>query len=312
MTSQHRFLSLLFFSFSFSISFLSPLIFLKATAYSLNDKASSTRAITSLTKNPQFKRRNMISNFIPVYKTHSNGQSREFNLQAKSSKFYGQSSSNVKLFSAAVSEDVGIISSTSSSSSVDENESKDSNLNSNTMDEDTVVNTFVRCSRCSAAYSVSEAMLGPEGSRVKCEVCGHSWYQATNRLQLLAEGFALKPYPEEMMEKVKDNVLNNRHPMDNQNSGKRAEISIFVGNLPFSVDEERLENLFVNYGEISNVTIVKDSQNKSRGYGFIEMAKKDAGEKAIQELDQVMIDGRNINVKLGGGKFGNNNGNRRR
>ena len=68
------------------------------------------------------------------------------------------------------------------------------------------VNTFVRCSRCSAAYSVSEAMLGPEGSRVKCEVCGHSWYQATNRLQLLAEGFALKPYPEEMMEKVKDQI----------------------------------------------------------------------------------------------------------
>lgn len=291
-----------------------------ATAYSsFNDKAAlafSTR------------RNGMISScFIPVYKTTqtpSNGrrqQSRELNLQGgkSSSKFYGQSSqsSNVfKLFSAAaaaVSEDVGIISSTSSSSSsVDENENKDSNLNSNTKDEDTVVNTFVRCSRCSAAYSVSEAMLGPEGSRVKCEVCGHSWYQATNRLQLLAEGFALKPYPEEMMEKVKDNVLNNRHPMDNQNSGKRAEISIFVGNLPFSVDEERLENLFVNYGEISNVTIVKDSQNKSRGYGFIEMAKKDAGEKAIQELDQVMIDGRNINVKLGGGKFGNNNGNRRR
>jgi predicted Zn finger-like uncharacterized protein len=176
------------------------------------------------------------------------------------------------------------------------------------------VNTFVRCSRCSAAYSVSEAMLGPEGSRVKCEVCGHSWYQATNRLQLLAEGFALKPYPEEMMEKVKDNVSNNRHPMDNYGNGKRAEISIFVGNLPFSITEEKLENLFVNYGELSNVTIVKDAQNKSRGYGFIEMVNKEAGEKAIQDLDQTMIDGRNINVKLGGGKYGNgnNNGNRRR
>ena len=48
-------------------------------------------------------------------------------------------------------------------------------------------------------------------------------------------------------EKVKDNVSNNRHPMDNYGNGKRAEISIFVGNLPFSI------TFCMTFGDISFV-----------------------------------------------------------
>lgn len=51
---------------------------------------------------------------------------------------------------------------------------------------------FVRCGRCNAAYSVTQDMIKPEGSRVKCEVCGHTWFQAANRLQVLGEGYILK------------------------------------------------------------------------------------------------------------------------
>lgn len=51
---------------------------------------------------------------------------------------------------------------------------------------------FVRCGRCNAAYTLTQDMIKPEGSRVKCEVCGHTWFQAANRLQVLGEGYVLK------------------------------------------------------------------------------------------------------------------------
>jgi len=54
------------------------------------------------------------------------------------------------------------------------------------------VQHFVRCGRCNAAYAVNSDLVGSEGGRVKCEVCGHTWFQAANRLQVLAEGYFLK------------------------------------------------------------------------------------------------------------------------
>ena len=54
------------------------------------------------------------------------------------------------------------------------------------------VQYFVRCGRCNAAYEVAADLVKPEGGRVKCEVCGHTWFQASNRLQVLSEGYILK------------------------------------------------------------------------------------------------------------------------
>jgi predicted Zn finger-like uncharacterized protein len=51
---------------------------------------------------------------------------------------------------------------------------------------------FIKCGRCNAAYEVAPGIVKPEGGRVKCEVCGHTWFQAANRLQVLSEGFMLK------------------------------------------------------------------------------------------------------------------------
>lgn len=54
------------------------------------------------------------------------------------------------------------------------------------------VQYFVRCGRCNAAYAVAGDLVGSEGGRVKCEVCGHTWFQAANRLQVLSSGYLLK------------------------------------------------------------------------------------------------------------------------
>lgn len=72
-----------------------------------------------------------------------------------------------------------------------------------------------------------------------------------------------------MLERVRENVRNNRHPMDQ--ATQRGALTVFVGNLPFSLDEEQLRKMFGAYGAITAVTIVKDNMNRSKGYGFVEV-----------------------------------------
>ncbi|EWM27480.1 rna-binding protein [Nannochloropsis gaditana] len=162
------------------------------------------------------------------------------------------------------------------------------------------VQYFVRCGRCNAAYAVGADLVRPEGGRVKCEVCGHTWFQASNRLQVLSPGYVLKDYPEDLKEKVAENVRNNRHPLDT--SAAKGAISVFVGNLPFSMAEADVQEMFSEHGGVVSVTIVKDQLNRSKGFGFVEMADKEEGERAIAALDGREMDGRPINVRLGTSK----------
>lgn len=61
---------------------------------------------------------------------------------------------------------------------------------------------------------------------------------------------------------------------------------LYVGNLPFAASEEDLKNLFSEAGAVESVKIVVDSYSgRSRGFGFVEMASKEEGEKAITLLN---------------------------
>jgi RNA recognition motif-containing protein len=61
---------------------------------------------------------------------------------------------------------------------------------------------------------------------------------------------------------------------------------LYVGNLPFGASEEELKNLFAQAGTVESVKIVVDSYSgRSRGFGFVEMASKEEGEKAISQLN---------------------------
>lgn len=74
-------------------------------------------------------------------------------------------------------------------------------------------------------------------------------------------------------------------------------IRIYVGNLPYSMSEAGLNDLFLQFGEIENTTVVKDRYSgKSRGFGFVEMTHRNEGEKAIGELDGKDVQGRNLKV----------------
>jgi len=74
-------------------------------------------------------------------------------------------------------------------------------------------------------------------------------------------------------------------------------MNIYVGNLPYSVVEEDLREIFEEYGEVSAVKIINDKlTGRSKGFGFVEMDDDDEAKKAIEELNNADLSGRNIKV----------------
>jgi RNA recognition motif-containing protein len=74
-------------------------------------------------------------------------------------------------------------------------------------------------------------------------------------------------------------------------------MNIFVSNLSFNVQDEDLKGFFTEYGEVSSAKVIMDRMtNRSRGFGFVEMADNEAAQKAIAELDGAMADGRPLRV----------------
>jgi RNA recognition motif-containing protein len=74
-------------------------------------------------------------------------------------------------------------------------------------------------------------------------------------------------------------------------------MNIFVGSLPFSIDDADLRESFEVYGTVNSVKIITDKfTGRSKGFGFVEMENDTEAEKAIQELNGATVDGRTIVV----------------
>ncbi|TVQ33322.1 MAG: RNA-binding protein [Phycisphaeraceae bacterium] len=72
---------------------------------------------------------------------------------------------------------------------------------------------------------------------------------------------------------------------------------IYVGNLPFSVDETELRSLFESHGEVESATIVIDRETgRPRGFGFVEMKSDDDANAAITALNNTEMGGRSLVV----------------
>ena len=71
-------------------------------------------------------------------------------------------------------------------------------------------------------------------------------------------------------------------------------MKLYVGNLPYAVDDTRLRELFGAFGAPLSATVVVDrATSRSKGYGFVEMSDGDAL-KAIAGLNRTQLDGRTI------------------
>ena len=74
-------------------------------------------------------------------------------------------------------------------------------------------------------------------------------------------------------------------------------ISIYVGNLSFDTNEGQLKTLFEQHGAVDSAKIISDQfTGRSRGFGFVEMADREEGLRAIQELDAKDFSGRTLKV----------------
>ena len=74
-------------------------------------------------------------------------------------------------------------------------------------------------------------------------------------------------------------------------------MNIYVGNLSNEVTEEDLKQAFDAFGKVESVNIIKDKYtNRSKGFGFVEMASKTEGQSAIDGLNGKELKGKALNV----------------
>jgi len=76
------------------------------------------------------------------------------------------------------------------------------------------------------------------------------------------------------------------------------DMNIYVGNLNWNMTSEDLQELFAPYGEVTSAKIVTDkfNNNRSKGFGFVEMSDDEAARTAISALHDTDIQGRKIVV----------------
>lgn len=74
-------------------------------------------------------------------------------------------------------------------------------------------------------------------------------------------------------------------------------MNIYVGNLSYSTRDNDLEEIFSAYGRVDSARVVMDREtNRSKGFGFVEMANAAEAERAISELNGAEVGGRTLKV----------------
>ena len=74
-------------------------------------------------------------------------------------------------------------------------------------------------------------------------------------------------------------------------------MNIYVGQLPYSVTEEELREMFLQFGEVASLKLIMDRYSgQSKGFGFVEMPNNAEADQAIKGLNKSMLKGREIKV----------------
>jgi len=72
---------------------------------------------------------------------------------------------------------------------------------------------------------------------------------------------------------------------------------LYVGNLPYSVSDDMLKDLFAQAGTVQSATIITDKMSgRSKGFGFVEMSTEDEAQEAIKTLNGKEFEGRALTV----------------
>jgi RNA recognition motif-containing protein len=72
---------------------------------------------------------------------------------------------------------------------------------------------------------------------------------------------------------------------------------LYVGNLPYSITSDDLQQTFEEYGVVLSAEVLSDRETgRSRGFGFVEMANDAEADAAIEALDGNDLEGRRLTV----------------
>ncbi|MDR1115942.1 MAG: RNA-binding protein [Tannerella sp.] len=75
-------------------------------------------------------------------------------------------------------------------------------------------------------------------------------------------------------------------------------MNIYVGNLSYRIREDELKSVMEQYGVVDSVKVIKDRETgRSKGFAFVEMQDDDDAKKAIEELNEKDLQGRQMVVK---------------
>ncbi|KAI3683801.1 hypothetical protein L1987_84316 [Smallanthus sonchifolius] len=90
-----------------------------------------------------------------------------------------------------------------------------------------------------------------------------------------------------------------KKPRDHETSENNTNNVVYVGNLSWNVDNETLETLFWEHGNVMQAKVFYDKDSgRSRGFGFVTYSCADEVYSAVKSLDGVDLDGRNIQVSV--------------
>ena len=107
----------------------------------------------------------------------------------------------------------------------------------------------------------------------------------------LNERFEMTALPEADLKRIKLNIEEGKAPKF------VGDCKLYVGNMSFGCDESDIRELFEEYGDVGDVSLVRDEDGRMRGFGFVTMRNQDDGEKCLEALDGTEFNGRNIAVR---------------
>ena len=74
-------------------------------------------------------------------------------------------------------------------------------------------------------------------------------------------------------------------------------MKVYVGNLPFTIEDDKLKETFSSFGEIEEANVIKDKfSGRSKGFGFVTFKDDESAKKAIAEMNEKEVEGRQLKV----------------
>ena len=126
--------------------------------------------------------------------------------------------------------------------------------------------SYCICSQCKTAYLIDITILSSKGLRVQCNVCDKDWFQTPERLMRTDEYHVITKMNDDKVLQVKKIIAEKNFPK----YPRVDKVGVFIGNLPYTYTEKEIGDLFGEYG-LTNIALVKDAEQQSKGYGFLEV-----------------------------------------